>query len=137
MSKVVPLGRPLPAATEAGGSGAAPVVAGLALLYLRHGDAPRALALGIAAMRLARPEPRLVLLVAAAFLRTGEPEQTLAALTALEGSGRLASVPEPIERAAAAVLRAKALYRLGDPAGARRALAEAQPVAAAVVEAGA
>lgn len=126
MSEVVPLQLRPPILPAVNGAGAAHVVAALARLYLRHGDAARALALGLAAMRLAPPEPRLVLLVAATFLRTGEPEQTLAALSAIDSGTRVAHPPDTREQAAAAFLRAKALHRLGDPEGARKALAAAR-----------
>lgn len=107
---------------------AAAAVGALARLYLRHGDAPRALALGLAAIRLAPPEPGLVLVAAAAFLQTGDPEQARAALERMGRSDAMARPPRPVEEAGAAVLTAKALNREGDRAAARDALARARRI---------
>ena len=111
----------------------APTVASLALLYLRHNDPARALALGLAAMKMGPVAPPVALLVATAFLRSGDPEQAAAALTRLErgvtgsAAGDLTRAPQPRERAAAALLTAKIRFRQGDAEGARVALEAARP----------
>ncbi len=117
---------------------ASALIGALALMYLRHDDAPRALALGLAAMQRARvPPPRLILLVASAFLRTGAPEQAVAVLSRLDNPGRpnlpggqngpdgLSDAISDAEARAVAVLRAKAAFRTGDTDAARTWLAEA------------
>lgn len=110
---------------------AAPVAA-LALLYFRHGSPARAMALGLAAMRMSPPEARLVLLVSAAFLRTGDAEKALAVLDRLDGGRdtfgnlRLAAPPSADEQDAAEMLRAKALLHLGDREGAALAMERAR-----------
>lgn len=111
--------RPQVSAEAAGAIGA------LARLYWRHGDVPRALALGLAAMQAGPATPELALVVAASFLGTDDPEQALAALSRFEGPGRLATEPTRPQMAAAALLRAKALHRRGEAEAAREALAEA------------
>jgi Flp pilus assembly protein TadD len=102
------------------------LVADLAVLHLRHDDAPRALALGLAALKFGDARPHVLLLVAQAFLRTGDAEQALAALHRLAETG-----PGDVERAAAALLEAKARFRQGDTEEARARLLEATAFEAA------
>ena len=101
-------------------------VLSLALIYLRHNQPDRALALGIAAMTFGPITPRMALLVADAFLRNGDAEQALAILSRFEGEGgQLSPAPDDLQQAAAHVLLAKAHQRVGDGAAARSHLAKA------------
>lgn len=103
------------------------LVASLALMYLRHADAPRALALGLAAMKQGPVRAELALLVATAFLRTGDAEQALAVLERFDFAPSGFPVPpRDEERAAALVLKAKAEHRRGETMAAQACLAEAQ-----------
>ena len=103
------------------------LVASLALMYLRHDDAPRALALGLAAMRGGAVPPKLALLVAQAFLKTGDAEQALAVLSRFDGDASLLSQPPTeAERASMRILRAKAAFRQGDTATAQALLEQAK-----------
>ncbi len=105
---------------------AAQLIASLALMYLRHSDAPRAVALGIAAMKLAPASPALALTVGTAFLRVGDADQALAVLSRFDGdAARLSVGPDTLERIAAMTLTAKAYHRLGQPDRARAVLAQA------------
>ena len=109
------------------GAPAGDLVASLALMYLRHADAPRALALGLAAMKQGPVRAELALLVATAFLRTGDPEQALAVLERFDFAPDGFPVPpDTDERAAALVLKAKAEHRRGQSMAAQAYLAEAQ-----------
>lgn len=102
------------------------LVASLALMYLRHDDAPRALALGLAAMRGGPVSPRLALLVAQAFLKTGDAEQALAVLSRFEGTAEmLARAPSGEEMRSMRILRAKASHRQGRTSEALEMLEEA------------
>lgn len=85
------------------------IVGALAMLYHRHNDPARALALGVMALRYGCNAPRTVLLVASCFLKTGDAEQALAALSRLDG----VSPQDTTQQAALAFLKAKALFRLG------------------------
>ena len=103
------------------------LVASLALMYLRHADAPRALALGLAAMKQGPVRAELALLVATAFLRTGDADQALAVLERFDfGPEGFPVPPGRDERAAALVLKAKAEHRRGQSMAAQACLAEAQ-----------
>ena len=134
VAEAVGVRMPEPFASRASHS-TGPVIASLALLYLRHNDPARALALGIAAMKMGAVTPPVALLVATAFLRAGDPEQAAAALSRIDRSesgarpGDLSRPPDDRERAAAALLRAKIRFRLGDVDGARAALEAARPPA--------
>ena len=101
----------------------AQLIGSLALMYLRHDDAPRALALGLAAMKSEPVAPRLALLVGTAFLRTGDVEQALAVLTRFE-NGAEGMEPSPCRTTLRSVqiLRAKAAYRQGRTEEARALL---------------
>ncbi len=92
----------------------ATLIGALALMYLRHDDPARALALGLAAMRSEPVSPRLALLVGTAFLRTGDVEQALAVLSRFE-NGAEGLTPEPCQSTLQSVqiLRAKAAFRQG------------------------
>lgn len=96
----------------------------LALLYLRHAAAPRAMVLGLAAMAMGDLRPQTILLVAESLLQAGDPEQALTVLGRLEpdaGDG----LSEPVNGyhvAARDYLTARVLMRRGDEAGAREAL---------------
>lgn len=59
----------------------------LALLYLRHAAAPRAMVLGLAAMAMGDLRPQTILLVAEALLQAGDPEQALTVLGRLDLDG--------------------------------------------------
>lgn len=92
----------------------AQLIGSLALMYLRHDDAPRALALGLAAMKREPVAPKLALLVGTAFLSVGDVEQALAALARFE-NGAAGMEPSPCQNTLRSVqiLRAKAAYRQG------------------------
>lgn len=95
-------------------SGDARLIGALALMYLRHDDPARALALGLAAMRCTPVPPRLALLVGTAFLRTGEVEQALAVLERFEnGAPGLSPAPCRATLRAVQILRAKSAHRQG------------------------
>lgn len=99
----------------------------LALVYLRHADAPRALALGISALRYGPATPNLMLLIANAFLKVGEPEQALAALSRFETPETLLSrMPSEVELVAYRAMTARALHRLGHTEAARDILLPAE-----------
>lgn len=66
----------------------------LALLYLRHAAAPRAMVLGLAAMAMGDLRPQTILLVAEALLQAGDPEQALTVLGRLDLDG----VPGVVDR---------------------------------------
>lgn len=85
------------------------IVGALAMLYHRHNDHARALALGVMALRYGCEAPRTAMLVASCFLKSGDAEQALAALSRLDGAKTLTDE----EQAATAFLRAKAQFRLG------------------------
>jgi len=104
----------------------APIISSLAVLYYRHNDPARALAFGLAAMRLGLVTPQVVLLVAASFLKTGDAEQALAALSRFDNSAaRFAEKPTGAQQSAAALLKAKALFRTGALTEARELLLSA------------
>lgn len=101
----------------------AQLVGSLALMYLRHDDPARALALGLAAMRSEPVPPRLLLLVGTAFLRTGDVEQALAVLSRFEnGADGLSPSPNTATLQSVQILKAKAAYRQGRPDEARALL---------------
>lgn len=117
---------PAPDAARQANAGTAVILGSLALLYHRHGDPARALALGLAAMQAGRITPELGLLVAASFLKTGDGQQTLATLSRFRDTPhRLSHDPDDTQWAACEMLTAKALYRIGDVAGAQAALTRA------------
>lgn len=95
----------------------AQIVAGLATLYYRHNDFPRALALGIMALKYGSDTSQTVLLVAACFLKTGEAQQAEAVLTRLENRDLSTD-----ERQALTYLKAKIEFRLGNTDDARSLL---------------
>lgn len=99
------------------------LIGALALMYLRHDDPARALALGLAAMRCEPVPPQLALLVGTAFLRTGDVEQALAVLERFEnGAPRLSPAPCRTTFRAVQILRAKAAHRQGRKEEARALL---------------
>lgn len=101
----------------------AQLISSLALMYLRHDDAPRALALGLAAMRCDPVPPRLALLVTTAFLRVGDVAQALAVLSRFEnGAEGFATAPCQMTLQSVQILRAKAAFRQGRPDEARAML---------------
>jgi len=101
------------------------IVGALAMLYHRHNDPARALALGVMALRYGCEAPRTAMLVASCFLKTGDAEQALAALSRLDGAKGLAVD----QRSAIAFLRAKAQFRLGAYDEARALMAQAHQLA--------
>jgi tetratricopeptide (TPR) repeat protein len=101
------------------------IVGALAMLYHRHNDPARALALGVMALRYGCEAPRTALLVASCFLKTGDAEQALAALSRLDGAKGLGAE----EQSAIAFLRAKAQFRLGAYDDARALMAQANQLA--------
>lgn len=91
----------------------APVLTSLGLLYLRHGDAPRALVLGLTALAMGDRRPQAALMVADALLQASDPEQALAVLTRFDQPDMLTPQPDTTQRAACHHLRARALMRQG------------------------
>lgn len=98
-------------------------LAALGHVYLRHGDAPRSMVLGLAGMAMGDIRPQTVLLVADSMLRAGDPAQALTVLSRFDGApGLLANAPTPAQVSTRHYLEARALYRLGDGEASRLAL---------------
>ncbi|MDO5621559.1 MAG: hypothetical protein Q4G24_08835 [Paracoccus sp. (in: a-proteobacteria)] len=105
-------------------------LAALALVYLRHADAARAMVLALAAMAMGDLRPQTVLLVAEALLRAGDPRQALAVLSRFDQPEQhLDSPPQSAHLAARHYLTARVYERLGDRQAARAALDHALELA--------
>jgi len=103
------------------------LVAGLGLMYLRHGDPSRALALGMAAMMVGAPSPALALMIADAFLKVGDPEQAEAVLSRFrtDPDTLLSDAPTDVQWAACCALEAKVAWFAGRSDEAKTLLAKA------------
>lgn len=99
------------------------ILGDLAMLYHRHNDPARALALGVMALRYGCTAPRTAMMVASCFLKTGDAEQALAALSRLDA---LRADLAPQQQSAVAFLEAKAQYRLGQYDTARDLMEQAR-----------
>lgn len=87
----------------------------LALMYLHHDDAPRALVLALTAFAMGDTSPSTALLLAKALLKAGDPAQVLAVLSRFDGdASTLSRAPTETEIAAKSYIAALAHFRLGD-----------------------
>ncbi|MFV0386017.1 hypothetical protein [Paracoccus sp. (in: a-proteobacteria)] len=113
------------------------VMASLALIYLRHSDAARAMVLGLAAMAMGDLSPATVLTVAESMLLAGDPQQSLAVLSRFDryetAQTGLSMPPDTAQLAARHYISARVLFRLDDTEGARAALARAREFQQGVV----
>lgn len=108
----------------------------LGLVYLRHGDAARAMVLGLAGMSMGDLRPATVLMVADAMLRAGDPRQSLTVLARFDAPAeQMSQTPSAAQVATRHYLEARALWRLEEPEDARAAFTralEARPAPAPV-----